>query len=269
MPTNTNSFPCPYGQRVYKSTGPFDKHAHTAHIDLASKLYQPWKRLSKPPSQNEENKNTVVWPELFRALHNSTDIESYEGTRYSDYESDAEELPMSLEGESRIENFEGAGRSFGVVGHDSRYVDNSAELLATPWLPFQNATEFRLAQFFLQSGTSQQSIDSFLKGSLAPAEVDYRSAYTFRAVLDSMKTPLGLESWNCGEVTMAGRRVPFYYRKPLDCIRYLLQQQAYRRALVYGPQRCYEGGERQFGELHMADWWWETQVCLAEPVERS
>ena len=66
---------------------------------------------------------------------------------------------------------------------------------------------------------------------------------------------------------MAGRRVPFYYRKPLDCIRYLLQQQAYRRALVYGPQRCYEGGERQFGELHTADWWWETQVCLAEPVE--
>src|SRR5437660_6670435 len=102
--------------------------------------------------------------------------------------------------------------------------------------------------FFLQSGTPQRSIDSFLKRSLAPTGVGFGSAHTFYMLLDSMKTTLGPESCSCGEVVMAGQKVPFYHRKPLDCIRYLLQQKAYTSALVYGPQRCYKGGERQFGE---------------------
>ena len=31
--------------------------------------------------------------------------------------------------------------------------------------------------------------------------------------------------------------------------------------MVFAPERLYEGNERQYGELHTADWWWETQVC--------
>src|SRR5205085_6619800 len=124
-----------------------------------------------------------------------------------------------------------------------------------PWHPFWNAIEFKLARFFLQSSISQQSIEGFLKGSLALEGVGFVSAHTFRTFLDSMKMTLGSESWSCGEVKMAGKKVSFYYRKPLDCIPYLLRQKAYSMALIYGPQRCYECGERQYRELHTADWW--------------
>ena len=98
-----------------------------------------------------------------------------------------------------------------MVGKGSFHVKDSAELLAAPCHPFWIAVEFKLARFFLQSGTSQQSIEGFLKSSLAPTGVNFGSAHTFRTLLDLMKTTLGPESWNCGEVRMAGRKVPFYY----------------------------------------------------------
>ena len=260
----TNSFPCPFCRRVFKSTGPFDKHLHARHSEQALRLYQP--RLSLSEQLNELNEDQSAdeddWPDLLQSLQNSNYNEIYKGTRDSDCESEsAEEFLLPPEEEGHIETFDGAGRSYGENGEDG------AELLATPWYPFRNATEFKLARFFLQSGTPQRSIDSFLKSSLAPAGVGFGSAHTFRMLLDSMKTTLGPESWSCGEVLMARQKVPFYHPKPLDCIRYLLQQKAYTSALVYGPQCCYEGGEIQFGELHMADWWWETQVCFPEPFE--
>ena len=148
-------------------------------------------------------------------------------------------------------------------------MDGVYNLLGDPWTPFQNASEFKLARFFLQSGTSMGPIDSFLKAGMAPAEVGYRSAHTFRRLLDTMETALGPESWHCGDVTMTGQTVPFYYRMPLDCIAYLLRQKAYKKDMVYAPQRLWEGGERQYGELQTADWWWDTQVCHAKALVKT
>ena len=260
----TNSFPCPFCRRVFKSAGPFDKHLHARHSEQAGHLYKSRRSCDEPFEElNEDRDRDIIRPDFVQSLLDSNYNTIHEGTNDSDCKSDSElcdEVPLLPGEDSRIEDFDGAGRSFGTTEKGLKYAETSAELLAAPWHPFRNAIEFKLARFFLQSGTSQQSIDSFLKSSLAPAGVGFGSAYTICPLLDSMKTALGPESWNCGEVTMAGRRVPFYYRKPLDCIRYLLQQKAYSAALVFGPQRRYEGAERQYGELHTADWWWEVQV---------
>src|SRR5205085_5238838 len=77
-----------------------------------------------------------------------------------------------------------------------------------------------------------------------------------------MDNSLGPESWRKVEVTLSGANVPFYYRDPVDCVKYLIRQRAYQSDMVFSPKRLYEGDERQYGKLHTADWWWDTQVCI-------
>ena len=146
----TNSFPCPFCRQVFKSTGPFDKHLQARHCEQALRLYQPRLSLSKQLNELNEDQSAdeADWPDLLQSLQNSNYNEIYEGTRDSDCESESAEeslLPPGEEGQ--IETFDGTGRSYGENGEDG------AEVLATPWYPFQNATEFKLAPFFLQSGT--------------------------------------------------------------------------------------------------------------------
>jgi len=101
-----------------------------------------------------------------------------------------------------------------------------------------------------------------MKVSLAPVDVQFSSAFTLRTLLNDMDNSLGPESWKQGSVAFSSTNVSFYYRDPLDCIKYLLRQTAYQADLIYSPERLYEGIERQYGEVHTADWWWDTQVCM-------
>ena len=72
---------------------------------------------------------------------------------------------------------------------------------------------------------------------------------------------LGKESWIHSEVEMGGQKIPYYYRDPMNIVRFLLVQRAFRESLVYSPTMEYnEMGERMYGEMHTADWWWEMQV---------
>jgi hypothetical protein len=159
---------------------------------------------------------------------------------------------------TRRELYELSGRSYGCVEGEEERIRS---LLRNPWYPFRNASEFKLARFFVEANIPWEQIDNFMKASLAPAEVYFTSAYSFRALLSNMDNSLGPESWKQGDVTFSGTKVPFYFRDPVDCVKYLIRQKAYQLDLVYSPERLYEGEERQYGELHTADWWWDTQVC--------
>src|SRR5205807_2449079 len=104
--------------------------------------------------------------DLLQSLYEPSYQDPHEGSRDSNFKSQSDDgndelLPLPGE-ENHIEDFDGAGQSFRKAEKDL----DSAELLATPWHPFWNVIEFKLTYFFLQSGTSQQSIEGFLKGSL-------------------------------------------------------------------------------------------------------
>ena len=60
-------------------------------------------------------------------------------------------------------------------------------------------------------------------------------------------------------------RQPFVFRDPIQCPRYLLGQTFFTKDIVYAPVRqwnCEEPPQRVYLKMHMADWWWETQVGL-------
>ena len=54
-----------------------------------------------------------------------------------------------------------------------------------------------------------------------------------------------------------------WLRDPVECIRELIGNPAFREYISYAPEHAYAdeaGAIRIFDEMWTADWWWETQV---------
>lgn len=54
-----------------------------------------------------------------------------------------------------------------------------------------------------------------------------------------------------------------WHRDPVDCIRELLGNPAFKDGMVFAPEQVYEdveGKSRVINEMHTADWWWKIQV---------
>ena len=86
--------------------------------------------------------------------------------------------------------------------------------------------------------------------------------------------PLGPE-FSCETVTIPGdlvdesgapltEEVDLWLRDPLECIRDLLANPAFRDHLVYRPAEAYTSMQRQcrvFSEMWTGKWWYKLQVC--------
>ncbi|KAH8147002.1 uncharacterized protein LAJ45_08801 [Morchella importuna] len=159
--------------------------------------------------------------------------------------------------------YEGAGEQlFPSTG----YSESSESLLSNPWQPFKSAKEFELSRWFLRSHISQGQIDDFFRAAGA-GKGSYHNGKGFTRHLDEMvsRDGLGRESWMHSEVELGGEKIAYYYRDPMSVVRFLLGQRAFRESLVYAPTMEYnELGERMYGEMHTADWWWEMQNTLPE-----
>lgn len=60
-------------------------------------------------------------------------------------------------------------------------------------------------------------------------------------------------------------------RDPVDCVRELLGNPAFRDHLRYAPEHVFldeEGEDRVYDEAWTADWWWKTQVSFYFPMIR-
>lgn len=57
--------------------------------------------------------------------------------------------------------------------------------------------------------------------------------------------------------------VQLWRRDPVECIKELLSNPAFKTLIKYAPEKVYrdaEGNVRVFGEAWSADWWWNLQV---------
>ena len=58
--------------------------------------------------------------------------------------------------------------------------------------------------------------------------------------------------------------VELWLRDPIECIRELIGNPAFRDYLAYAPERVYTNQDatiRRYDEMWTADWWWNLQVC--------
>ncbi|KAG0633437.1 hypothetical protein HOY80DRAFT_896527, partial [Tuber brumale] len=58
-----------------------------------------------------------------------------------------------------------------------------------------------------------------------------------------------------------------FYRNPLDCAKYLLSQKCFAQDIVYTAVKDWDSETapaRVYSEMHMGDWWWETQDSVPE-----
>jgi Plavaka transposase len=268
---------CPFCRKIFTYAGSLDTHLRNVHSGHAHSFFHN-SAISDPEalhqSQEDEYEEEEYEEQFLHVLEleqDTNEVLQDGGLRDSDLESASSDLeedepPPEQSGRTSREFFEGAGDPHGDV---EGYAKEETEFLTNPWKPFNNATEFKLAHFFLRSNTTLGAIDSFFRDSLGPSDVSYHSARSFRQLLGSMDTTLGVDSWYNAEVTLGGTTIPYYYRSPLNCIQYLLRQRAYKKDMVYGPERWFDDGERQYGELHTADWWWDMQVGFASPSPRK
>lgn len=99
------------------------------------------------------------------------------------------------------------------------------------------------------------------------------SKYLFNQQIDQL--PNKMARWIYDQVTVTGDHVgengqvateilDLWRRDPLDCIRELIGNPAFREIMAYEPEQIYSDEEmrnRVVNEMWTGDWWWEIQVC--------
>jgi Plavaka transposase len=85
--------------------------------------------------------------------------------------------------------------------------------------------------------------------------------------------PIGPE-WKCSLIEVTGdqqdddgntksEHLELWYRDPVECVKELIGNPAFKNHMSYVPERVYkdeEGKVRVYDEMWTGDWWWETQV---------
>jgi hypothetical protein len=89
--------------------------------------------------------------------------------------------------------------------------------------------------------------------------------------------------WMCDIVRVTGNiigddgqpiseELELWRRNPVDCIRELIGNPAFRDAMAYAPERVFSdenGQDRVIDEMWTADWWWKIQVNTSRIFNRK
>ncbi|KAJ7898981.1 hypothetical protein B0H13DRAFT_2519672 [Mycena leptocephala] len=163
----------------------------------------------------------------------------------------------------------------------------AAEGLA-PWAPFDSEDDWDIARWLSKAGISGGNINEFLKlkkqfthgiGAKikAGAKPSYHNTHAFFQKIDAL--PPGPQ-WTCEIFEIVGdekdahgnlkkEEVEFWKRDPVECIKELMGNAAFREKMRYAPQKVYrdeDGKQREFNEMWTGDWWWNLQELLPEGV---
>ncbi|KAJ7113327.1 hypothetical protein C8R43DRAFT_1138622 [Mycena crocata] len=148
-----------------------------------------------------------------------------------------------------------------------------------PWAPFDDEDDWKLARWLSTSGVSGGNINEFLKLNKikAGAQPSYHNTRSFFQKIDALP---GGPKWDCEIFEIVGdekdadgkvktEEVEFWKRDPIECLKELMGNAAFREKMCYVPQRVYcdaEGKMREFDEMWTGDWWWNLQELLPEGV---
>ena len=100
----------------------------------------------------------------------------------------------------------------------------------------------------------------------------FTSNYTFQQKINKLHTGA---QWECKIIKTTGdlqdedgelltEENELWVRDPIECIRELIGNPAFRDHMAYVCQQVFtdkEGKTRRYDEMWTGEWWWKTQVC--------
>ncbi|KAJ7609180.1 Zn-finger domain-containing protein [Mycena polygramma] len=145
----------------------------------------------------------------------------------------------------------------------------------TEFGPFRDEEEWDLARW-LSKNVTQMATDEYLALPInKKANLSFHNNRSFLKKVDQLPTG---PDWTCKMVKAVGNRVDendelmsedleLWMRDPVECIKELMSNPAFREHMAYAPERVYgskEGNEesRIFDEMWTAEWWWKLQEML-------
>ncbi|KAF7344345.1 hypothetical protein MSAN_01915500 [Mycena sanguinolenta] len=169
-----------------------------------------------------------------------------------------------------------AGKVFGACQTQfEQFLKEQVDAGHQPWHPFQSKAEWELARWLMTSGVSQSKRDEFLELETIRegCKPSFTNNYAFLKFIDAL--PRG-PAWDCHLMELTGdevdekgekkkETVELWYRDPVECVRELLGNPAFRGKQSFAPRRVFrrEGGQnREYSEMWTARWWWEIQKLL-------
>ena len=154
--------------------------------------------------------------------------------------------------------------------------ESMSESISDPdnfWRPFESRQDYALAQWFLESGSSDGDIDKFFRDvHLQPFRkgCSFDSAKSLRYKMQNMRgggidggwTRQSFQTHN-PEPGAGLRTYHVIYFDIMGIIKAFLAHKPFDTSLHYRPIRQRNAnGARVYSEIHTADWWWETQDRL-------
>ncbi|KAJ8509198.1 hypothetical protein ONZ45_g8605 [Pleurotus djamor] len=139
------------------------------------------------------------------------------------------------------------------------------------WYPYADEEEWEVVRWLTNSVT-QADLDKYLKLEHVKAHggLSFSSKYQFYKQLD--KLPTGPD-WHCEVVQIQGDQhnpdgsimmedVEVWRRDPVECIRELIANPAFKDYMAYLPEQVFadkEGTQRIYDEMWTGEWWWKMQ----------
>jgi len=260
MPTNGH-LKCAFCRKTYAYAGAFLNHHKREHAERV--ITVPGDML--PAAGYRLQGDFIELPDYENPVEVSARHDS------DDDSDDDNEFSVSIVQDSHEESpeasitvYKNAGRPLGdALELDEDEID--------PYRPFQSEQEYRIARWIVKNRISKTAVDDLFSIPGMKNVTSSSSAHTLLKRVDEMKYTIDDDSWKEGKVCFDqsvnptslrdSDMVSFWYRDPVECIEFLLQQPAYRDHMVYAPMHEHnEVGERMFSEINTGNWWWRIQV---------
>ncbi|KAF8443552.1 hypothetical protein BDZ91DRAFT_754570, partial [Kalaharituber pfeilii] len=148
-----------------------------------------------------------------------------------------------------------------------------------PWAPFRTAKDYELAYEFWRDGSTKSHIDHILEKGLDGDATTFQSSREIRELsilankyygclvrtsrLMNVKPGKPVRHWTTWRDFSHPSIGTVYYRDIFECVKLLLKHPPFTDHMHYAPIQLFnDEGERIFGDIHTADWWWSTQSTL-------
>ncbi|KAG1732870.1 uncharacterized protein EDB91DRAFT_1238678 [Suillus paluster] len=157
-----------------------------------------------------------------------------------------------------------------------RYRTYQEEEGEDPWSPFEDAEEWDLAQWLVKN-LGQTRTNEFLKLPITQnrTKLLFHNNCSFLQCVDELPHGPG---WSCKKVTVRGNcedengemlqeEVELWCRNPVECVKELIGNPAFKEDMAYSPAKAYAdraGQDRVIDEMWTADWWGDKQKALPE-----